>query len=153
IDIQTDTGRGLVGYKAFILPAQSQYSSRKCFDRDAGPAKWNAQQGFYIYRADRLIQSGGWSYMRTPDEHTKLARAAIDFYPDLDAAFQLNVAKGRVVLPLELRNQLKQHVERLTKKAREVYSQAPRGDSTSTGRSDAAVSAARSNAQGSSSSN
>ncbi len=129
IEIQTDSGRGLVGYKACILPAQSQYSSRRNFDRDAGPAKWNAQQGFYIYRADRMIQSGGWSYMRTPDEHTKLARAAIDFFPDLDSAFQLNVAKGRVTLPLELRTQLKEHVERLTKRAREVYSQAARTDS------------------------
>jgi hypothetical protein len=127
-ELQADSGRGLVGYKAYILPAQSQYSSRKQFDRDAGPTKWNAQQGFYIYRADRLIQSGGWSYLRTPDEHTKLARAAIDFFPDLDSAFQLNVAKGRVILPLELRTQLKQHVERLTKKAREVYSQAARTD-------------------------
>jgi hypothetical protein len=122
--LQTDSGRGLAGYKAYVLPAQSQYSSRKAFDRDAGPAKWNAQQGFYIYRADRMIQSGGWSYMRTPDEHTKLARASVDFFPDLDSAFQLNVAKGRVILPDELRAQLKQHVERLTKKAREAYSQA-----------------------------
>jgi hypothetical protein len=131
IELQSADGPGLVGYKAYILPAQSQYSSRKQFDRDAGPAKWNVQQGFYIYRADRMIQSGGWSYMRAADEHTKLARAAVDFFPDLDAAFELNVAKGRVTLPVELRHALKQHVERLTKKAREVYSQGARTESGS----------------------
>ena len=43
-----------------------------------GPNRWNRQQGFYIYRRDRLIQSGGWNRLRTLDEHSKLARIAVD---------------------------------------------------------------------------
>jgi hypothetical protein len=60
--------------------------------------------------------------MRTSDEHTKLARVALDFWPDLDSAFDLNVAKARVSLPADLRSQLQPHIEQLTKQARKVYS-------------------------------
>lgn len=121
-EIHGDDGRGIVTYSPFILPNKERFSSLQAFNRYAGPAKWNYQQGFYIYRADRMIQSGGWCYMRTSDEHTKLARVALDFWPDLDSAFDLNVAKARVNLPAYLKHQLQSHIEQLTKQARKVYS-------------------------------
>lgn len=124
VEINGDKGPGLVAYTPFILPPQEKFSSLKAFNRSAGPGKWNYQQGFYIYRADRMIQSGGWSYMRTSDEHTKLARVALDFWPDLDSAFDLNVAKARVNLPVDLRAKLQLDVEQLVKQARRVYSPA-----------------------------
>jgi hypothetical protein len=120
-ELQTDGGKGTVRYQPFVLPTQEKFSSRQAFERMSGPEKWNRQQGFYIYRADRMIQSGGWSRMRTADEHTKLARAAIDFYPDLDPAFEVNIAKFRVTLPPELKDQLDEPVERLVKRAKTVY--------------------------------
>jgi anti-sigma regulatory factor (Ser/Thr protein kinase) len=121
-EINGDEGPGLVAYSPYVLPPQDRFSSLKAFNRYAGPGKWNYQQGFYIYRADRMIQSGGWSYLRTSDEHTKLARVALDFWPDLDSAFDLNVAKARVNLPADLRTKLQSHVEQLVKQARKVYS-------------------------------
>jgi len=121
-EIHGDDGRGIVTYSPFILPNKERFSTLKAFNRYAGPAKWNYQQGFYIYRADRLIQSGGWCYMRTADEHTKLARIAIDFWPDLDSAFDLNVAKARVNLPADLKTQLQTPVEQVVKQAKKVYS-------------------------------
>ena len=71
-----------------------------------------------MYRADRMIQSGGWSKMRSADEHTKLARVAIEFWPEFDSAFRLSVSKTFVVLPDDLREQLASRVERLTRRAR-----------------------------------
>ena len=128
-DIPADGGRGLVKYAAYVLPHQDRFSSPRAFNHYAGPSKWNHQQGFYIYRADRMIQSGGWCYMRTCDEHTKLARVALDFLPDLDSAFELNVSKARVNLPGDLKNQLKQHIEDLVKEARKVYGSGPKAGS------------------------
>jgi len=90
----------------FILPSEAQFSSPLAHKRAGGPKRWNHQQGFYIYRNDRLIQSGGWNRIRTPDEHTKLARIAIDFPRAADSAFELNVAKMQVRVPDELRTQL-----------------------------------------------
>lgn len=120
-EVQADDGRGLVGYTAYVLPHQHQFSTPRRFEHYSGPSKWNYQQGFYIYRADRMIQSGGWSWLRTADEHTKLARVALDFRPDLDSAFELNIAKARVALPAVLRDQVRPHVDSLVREARRIY--------------------------------
>jgi Histidine kinase-, DNA gyrase B-, and HSP90-like ATPase len=136
-ELQTDTGKGTVRYQPYVLPAKEKFSSAQAFERMSGPEKWNRQQGFYIYRADRMIQSGGWCRMRTADEHTKLARAAVDFYPDLDPAFEVNIAKFRVIMPPELKDQLTEPVERLVKRAKAVYSgqtNSPSGGSYGPGR-------------------
>lgn len=88
----------------YVLPPQSKFSSPEAHARASGPNKWNRQQGFYIYRADRMIQSGGWSNIRTLDEHLKLARVAVFFSPKLDEAFKINVPKMRVSLPVSIRD-------------------------------------------------
>jgi hypothetical protein len=64
---------GQVWLHPFVLPPRSRFSTPAEFERLSGPLKWNRQQGLYIYRADRLIQSGGWCGLRAADEHTKLA--------------------------------------------------------------------------------
>lgn len=113
---------GEVLFEPFILPHKDDFSSPEVFDRAGGPANWNQQQGFYIYRAGRMIQSGGWSNLRAPDEHTKLARVAVSFSPKLDEAFKINVAKMRVQMPAQIREEVKIGiVAPLVKLAREVY--------------------------------
>lgn len=120
-EIAGDNGRGLVAYTPYILPRQNMFSSLSAFNRYSGPAKWSRQQGFYIYRADRMIQSGGWSRTRTLDEHTKYARVALDFMPDLDSTFDVNVSKVRVNLPANLKAMLEPPLEQLVKLAKEAY--------------------------------
>jgi hypothetical protein len=122
IELHTTDGKGSVRYQPFVLPTKEKFSNPNAFERMSGPERWNRQQGFYIYRANRMIQSGGWSRMRTADEHTKLARAAIDFSPDLDSAFEVNIAKFRVTLPPELKDELQEPVDRLVRRAKSVYS-------------------------------
>jgi hypothetical protein len=89
--------------RPFVLPTQQTFSSADAHQRAGGPAKWNRQQGFYFYRHDRLVQAGGWSRLRTVDEHTKLARVAVDIPAARDDEFGLDVAKMRVRIPTELR--------------------------------------------------
>jgi len=113
-------GRGLVVYHPYILPNRGKFSSSRAFEH-YGRANWNASQGFYIYRADRLIQAGGWSKMRTQDEHTKYARASIDFQRDLDDAFELNVSKNWLKLPEDLRDHLETELEVLFRAAKKAY--------------------------------
>lgn len=123
--VNGNNGVGIVRFRPFILPPKSKFSSEASFNRLAGPNKWNAQQGFYIYRANRMILSGGWCRMRALDEHTKLARVALDFFPDLDSAFGLNVAKARISLPKELRDKIGPDVRQLVRRAEEVYRSSP----------------------------
>lgn len=112
---------GKVILKPYVLPHQDDFSSLDAFNRASGPKKWNLQQGFYIYRANRLIQSGGWCNLRAADEHTKLARIALDFSPELDDAFSINVSKMRVLIPQELRDEIEAIASNVAKEARIVY--------------------------------
>jgi hypothetical protein len=120
-EVWTGQEHGYVEFRPFVLPARPLFSSQSEFERLSGPQKWNRQQGLYIYRADRLIQSGGWSGIRAIDEHTKLARAAVDFAPCLDELFQINVAKMRVSLPNEIRTLLEPEVTSHCKQAELMY--------------------------------
>jgi hypothetical protein len=112
---------GSVALRSYILPNRSLFSSASEFERLSGPKKWNRQQGLYIYRANRLIQSGGWSGLRAADEHTKLARAALDFGPSLDHLFRVDVAKMRVTLPAEIRTMLERPIHELCRRADRMY--------------------------------
>lgn len=113
-------GKGLVVYRPYVLPNKSKFSSLKAFEK-YGRNSWNARQGLYVYRADRLIQAGGWSRLRTLDEHTKYARASIDFQRDLDDAFELNVSKNWFKLPDDLRERLDEEIETLFRVAKRSY--------------------------------
>jgi hypothetical protein len=107
--------------RPFVLPNQHQFSSQRAREIASGPLRWNRQQGFYIYRRDRLIQSGGWNRLRTTDEHTKLARIAVDIPPAADDAFEVNVAKMHLLLPAELRAPMKTIASGVAQFAQEVY--------------------------------
>jgi hypothetical protein len=106
IPVPSDAGPIHVRVRPFILPPQERFSSAAAHARAAGPQRWNRQQGFYVYRSDRLIQAGGWNRLRTLDEHTKLARVAIDLPSGVDELFRVNVAKMRVTFPGPLRQPL-----------------------------------------------
>lgn len=122
ISLEHEGVSGEVLFEPFILPHKDDFSSPDAFSLASGPANWNQQQGFYIYRAGRLIQSGGWSNLRAPDEHTKLARVAVSFSPILDEAFKINVAKMRVQMPAQIREEVKNAIiTPLTRLARGVY--------------------------------
>lgn len=141
IPLNTATGSGIVRMEPYVLPPKATFSSEAAWRRLSGPNQWNRQQGFYVYRANRMIQSGGWSFMRTFDEHTKLARIGIFFGPELDSAFGINVAKMRVTLPSELRSQIEEPVGKAVRRARAVYDSKP--ESTGNGASPRGAGAGR----------
>lgn len=121
--IPLDFGEGIYNVKVqpYILPPQSLYSSTRAHLQASGPGKWNKQQGLYIYRSNRIIQAGGWSGLRTSDEHTKLVRVAVFIPSQLDELFQVNVAKKHLTLPRELRSVLLKEIQPIIHRAQEVY--------------------------------
>lgn len=125
LPVEQDGISGEVIFEPFVLPPQDEFSNPESFRLASGPANWNQQQGFYIYRAGRMIQSGGWSNLRAPDEHTKLARVSVSFTPELDEAFKINVAKMRVQMPGAIRDDVRQAIATVTKIAREIYDKKP----------------------------
>lgn len=126
------SGKGDIIIEPFVLPHQSRFSSQDAFNRASGPEKWNKQQGFYIYRADRMIQSGGWCGLRALDEHRKLARIAISFQPKLDDEFKINVAKMRVSLPSAMRDIIAKAIGPAVALAEDEYRQRERKSGAAT---------------------
>lgn len=127
--VEQDRGKSEVVLEPYVLPAQAMFSTPEAFNRASGPNKWNRQQGFYIYRADRMIQSGGWSNLRTLDEHIKLARIALYFSPKLDEEFKINVSKMRVALPAAIRDDIVKAIGPVVKLANERYRAGEHGGS------------------------
>jgi hypothetical protein len=126
-EIAVEQTRGEVRLRRFVLPSRDAFSSVDAFEHMSGPRKWNRQQGLYIYRADRLVQWGGWAGLRAIDEHTKLARAALDFDTELDPLFNINVSKIRVSLPAQLRQMLERPVHEVCVAADNAYRKTRRG--------------------------
>jgi hypothetical protein len=120
-EVAVGKSAGKARLQRYVLPSRDQFSSSTQFERLSGPLNWNRQQGLYIYRADRLVQWGGWNGIRGIDEHTKLARASLDFDTDLDSAFNINVAKMRVTIPPQLRQMLERPINELCGRADDIY--------------------------------
>lgn len=117
----TDGDVVAVEVRPYVLPAQHLFSSPEAHRAAGGLHRWNRHQGFYIYRRDRMIQSGGWNRLRTLDEHAKLARIAIDLPLGQEDRFAVDVAKMKVSLPEELRPALKALASAVVAVAQERY--------------------------------
>jgi hypothetical protein len=69
----------------------------------------NDNQGFYIYREDRLIIGGGWPHrLFSQDSHTNLLRVELNFDNELDDYFEIDIRKSKVNFPLKIRSTLKE---------------------------------------------
>ena len=120
-ELESADGVGAVELRRYILPGKRSFSSLDGFEEAAGPLNWNRQQGLYVYRENRLVQWGSWAGTRGIDEHTKLARASLDFGCNLDEVFNINVAKMRVAVPAQLKQMLERPVSELCILADRVY--------------------------------
>jgi hypothetical protein len=104
---------GKVFIRTFILPHHKDLTPDQ-HKMLAGPSGWNAHQGFFAYRADRLIVAGGWFGFSKPEEHCKLARIAIDLPNELDGPWGLDVIKSKITPPAILMGD----IERIARAAR-----------------------------------
>ena len=105
----------------YILPHHSKIDQQK-LDLAAGLKGWRSQQGFYIYRSDRLLVAGDWLDLGfQKDEHYRLARIQIDIPNTLDDSWDIDVKKSRARPPASLKSDFKR-IARLTRqRAMEVY--------------------------------
>lgn len=111
---------GKVIVKGYVLPHKSKISEDK-FKEAEGPKGWNEQQGFYIYRNERLLLAGDWLGMFRKEEHYKLARIEINLPNNLDSEWQIDIRKSIARPPLSLRGQLKAYAGKVRAQAVEVY--------------------------------
>ena len=116
---------GPAGYtvtvEPFILPHHTRITEEQ-HTVAGGPAGWNAQQGFYVYRNRRLLLAGDWlglGYRK--EEHYKLARILVDLPNSMDQEWEIDVRKSRARPPLALRDELKRIARITRERAVTVY--------------------------------
>ena len=105
----------------YVLPHQSKITDA-AHRRGAGPHGWLAQQGFYVYRNERLLVGGDWLGLGfQKDDFCKLARIQIDLPNSMDGEWQIDVKKSRARPPGNLKADLKRIAFLTRDRAAEIY--------------------------------
>lgn len=124
---------GNVAVQCHVLPHRDKLTAAE-FEEYAGPAGWTAQQGFYVYRNERLLVAGGWLGLGNArawnrEEAHRLARIRLDIPNTADADWKIDVRKSTARPPVSLRPWLMSLAENTRERARRVF--AYRGTPTS----------------------
>lgn len=118
------TCRG-VEAECHVLPHKDRLSEAE-FERLAGPEGWTAQQGFYVYRNERLLVAGSWLGLGsgrswTKDEAHRLARIRLDIPNSADADWKIDIRKSTARPPVYLRTWLTTLAEETRSRARRAF--------------------------------
>ncbi|WP_419729202.1 ATP-binding protein [Lichenicola sp.] len=120
------SGTERVMVRGFTLPHRDRFRDEGEYLAAGGPAGWNAQQGFYIYRNKRLLAGGGWlglggSRVWTREESSRLGRIRVDIPNTVDQDWNIDVKKSVARPPASLRQRLSMIAEDIRSNAREVF--------------------------------
>ena len=120
-----DDGLGECEVRAFVMPHKDRLSKAD-YDSAGGIYGWNAQQGFYVYRNDRLLVAGSWLGLGSPrlwtkDEVHRLARIYLNFQNVADSEWKIDIRKSIAKPPLALRARLTSLGEDTRRRARSVF--------------------------------
>lgn len=107
--------------KGFVLPHKNQFSSEEAFKRAEGINGWSAQQGFYVYRGNRLLLAGDWLGLFRKEEHYKLVRIQIDLPNNLDFDWQIDIKKSKAYPPAKCIEQLRSYATKVRAAGCEVH--------------------------------
>ena len=113
-------GGHLVTVQTFTLPHHQKVTPAE-WERYAGRAGYQKNQGFYVYRERRLIIHGTWFGLARQMELTKLARVRIDMPNALDAAWKIDVKKASAQPPHQVRERLRRIIETIGATSKRVY--------------------------------
>lgn len=130
---KTATETGVVEVECHVLPHRDKLSPAE-FDIGGGPEGWTAQQGFYVYRNERLLVPGGWLGLGqgrawNREDAYRLARIRLDITNTSDAEWKIDIRKSTARPPVSLRPWLIRLAEDTRDRARKVF--AYRGSPTS----------------------
>lgn len=124
-EVPYKTPSGIVKIRGYVLPHNDQLTAEE-YERWGGPDGWNSQQGFYVYRNDRLLVSGGWLGLGgrrawTREESHRLARISVDITNTSDIDWKIDIRKSIARPPLSIRPLLIKIAEDTRAKARRVF--------------------------------
>ncbi len=109
-----------IDVQAYTLPHHSKMSPAD-WVAAGGPRGHTATQGFYLYRARRLIVHGTWFGMQRKSPSFQLTRVCVDIPTTMDSEWKVNVLKASARPPLEIRERLNALVPSLANVSHRVY--------------------------------
>jgi hypothetical protein len=120
-----DTESGRIEIQCHVLPHRDHLDTREQ-DLAAGPDGWTVQQGFYVYRNERLLVAGGWLGLGrgrawTKEEAHRLARIRLDIPNTADADWKIDIRKSTARPPVAIRERLIRIAEDTRDRARRVF--------------------------------
>lgn len=102
------------GSTVTIIPYTLPYASTLSATEKAllgNPKSIFDDQGFYLYRNERLISWGSWMKMGIRSELNKLARIQVDIPSTLDSVWMLDVKKSSAKIPDLIKDRIRAAVE------------------------------------------
>ena len=92
----------------FVLPHSSKLTTALEKEQAEGIRGWDANQGFFVYRRDRMIISGGYFDLDLKSNASyRLCRIKVDLTNEFDLAWKVDVRKKDVIPPPGYREELK----------------------------------------------
>lgn len=111
---------GNVEITYFILPHMSEIGKSE-YEDSGGSLGWFQQQGFYIYRGERLLVAGDWLGLEKKRDYSKLARIAVNFSNENDFNWHLDIKKSTANPPIEIRLELSRIAKIAITKSAKIY--------------------------------
>ncbi|MES0032091.1 ATP-binding protein [Mesorhizobium sp. M0040] len=111
---------GRIRIQPYILPHNSKLPVRE-WEKYGGELGYARSQGFYLYRAGRLIIHSTWFRLAKQSELTKLARVQIDMPNGMDHDWKVDVKKASAQPPIAVRERLKSIIGGITGESGKVF--------------------------------
>lgn len=111
----------VVTVQPYVLPHQTKSGSVEEYQRLGGEEGYHQNQGFYVYRNQRLIIKATWFRLIPKDELNKLIRVRVDIPNSIDHHWRIDVKKSQASPPELIRLQLKQIIKRISGSGRIVF--------------------------------
>ena len=104
----------------FVLPHHSKVSSQE-WERYATEDGYIKSQGFYLYRANRLLIYGTWWGMHRATDAHKLVRIKIDIPNDQDEYWGIDIKKSHAKPRADIKSRLKAIINKSTELGSRPY--------------------------------
>src|SRR5690606_3175789 len=113
-------GKKNVLVQPFILPHHSKVSQAE-YEKYATDEGYTKSQGFYLYRANRLLIYGTWWKLHKSIDAHKLVRIKIDITNDQDQYWGIDIKKSTASPNEEIKKDLKRIISQVTEKGSRPY--------------------------------